>query len=195
MRCFVAVMPPDRVVEELDSFLAPRRLALPEWRWADPYQWHITCAFCPDVADGDLDPFEDALAAAAARRRPMTLRLTGGGAFPNAAAAKTFWVAPHGSDDDLQELDRLATGARNAAAVAGTTVEGGPFTPHVTLARLGRAADVTRMIGVLDSYVGSTWTAQRVALVASHLGEGRGRRPRYEILAEFEFGDATVDAR
>lgn len=188
MRCFVAVVPPESVVEELDEFLAPRRVSVPDWRWSEPYQWHLTLAFCPDVADADLDALEDGLEAAAARRRPMTLRLTGGGAFPNAAAAKVVWVAPQGSPEDLEELTRTSTGARNAAAHAGTQVEGGKFTPHVTLARLGRPQNVTRMLGVLDSYAGSTWTADRIQLIASHLGEGRHRRPRYEVLSEFPLG-------
>lgn len=185
MRCFVAVLPPESVVEELDAFLAPRRDALPEWRWADPFQWHITCAFMPEVADADLDDLETRLTEAASRRRPMTLRLTGGGAFPNAAAAKVVWIAPHGSEADLTELGRLATGCRHAAAAAGTEVEGGRFTPHVTLARLGRATDVTAMLTVLDSYAGSTWRADTVHLIASHLGEGRGQRPRYETLGRY----------
>ena len=63
MRAFVAVVPPAEAVEDLDSFLEPRRdVAGP--RWSDPQQWHVTLAFCADVPDHAVEPLVDAVAAA-----------------------------------------------------------------------------------------------------------------------------------
>jgi RNA 2',3'-cyclic 3'-phosphodiesterase len=39
-------------------------------------------------------------------------------------------------------------------------------------------------VRLLDGYAGPPWTADRVVLVASHLGEGPRRRPRHEVVAE-----------
>ena len=185
MRCFVAIVPPEDVVEDLDEFCISRRAALPDLRWTDPVQWHLTLAFLPDVADADLDDLTDRLAEAATRRRPLQLRLSGGGVFPDATRAKVLWAGVAAPADDLAELDRLSVGCRNAAAAAGTTVEGRGFTPHVTLARLGRPADASALLEVFGTYVGPTWRAERIELVASFLGEGPRRRPRYESIAEF----------
>jgi 2'-5' RNA ligase len=88
------------------------------------------------------------------------------------------------------ELDRLATGARAAAAKAGTEVDGGRFHPHVTLARTGRPIEATRWIRVLDAYRGPSWSVEEIALVASYLGEGPRRRPRYEVLDSFPLSGA-----
>ena len=64
---------------------------------------------------------------------------------------------------------------------AGARVDGQRFHPHVTLARLGRPANVTSWVRLLDAYDGPRWHVDEVALVASHLGEGPRRRPRHEV--------------
>jgi len=72
---------------------------------------------------------------------------------------------------------------RRAAGHAGAAPQGGPFHPHVTLARSRRPIEATRWLRVIDGYAGPAWTADEVTLFVSHLGEGRGRRPRYEPVA------------
>ena len=190
MRCFVAIVPPEHVIEDLDEFCVSRRAALPDLRWTDPFQWHLTLAFLPDVADADLDDLSERLAEAASRRHLLGLRIAGGGVFPDAIRAKVLWAGVECSEEDRAELDRLSVGCRNAAVAAGTVVDGTGFTPHVTLARLGRPTNATGLLEVFDTYRGPVWEAGNVRLVASHLGEGRGRRPRYEALAEFVLGTA-----
>ena len=54
------------------------------------------------------------------------------------------------------------------------------------MARLGRPAEVSKWVRLLDAYRGPAWTADRIALVASYLGEGPRGRPRYETVAEVE---------
>jgi len=77
---------------------------------------------------------------------------------------------------------------RAAAAKAGAGPDGGPFHPHVTLARSGRPLEATRWLRVLDAYRGKTWWAQEAALVVSHLGEGPRRRPRHDLVETFRLG-------
>jgi 2'-5' RNA ligase len=185
MRMFVAVLASTEAAEHLADFLAPRQEAEPGFRWTTPAQWHVTVAFMPSVADRHLEDLEDRLARAAARRTPFPVTLAGAGAFPNPARAKVLYV---GVESDDVELARLATGARAAATKAGAEVDGGRFHPHVTLARTGRPVEATRWLRVLDTYRGPTWQAEEVALVSSHLGEGPGRRPRYEVVATFALG-------
>lgn len=180
MRAFAALVPPQHAVDDLDDFLEPRRAA-GTFRWSAPEQWHVTLAFYADVAEHRVDDLVEALAAAAARRRTTPARIAGGGAFPHAVAAKVLWAGLVGDDE---ELGRLAAGCRAAASRAGTRVDGQPFRPHVTLARIGAPQEVTRWVRLLDTYTGPEWAADTVTLLASHLGEGPRRRPRYEVLAE-----------
>lgn len=182
---FVAVVPPDEAVEDLDAFLDVRRETAP-FRWAPAEQWHLTLAFLADLADRHLDDLEARLERAARKRHPMTAHLAGGGAFPNVGRARVLWA---GVDvDDPVEMDRLATGTRAAAAKAGGDVDGQRFRRHLTVARMRHPVEATSWVRLLDAYRGPAWPVTEIALVESHLGEGPRRRPRYETVATFPLG-------
>lgn len=178
---FVAAVPPDEAVAHLDEFLAVRREAAP-YRWTLPDQWHLTLAFAEDVPDRSLEDLSDRLQRAAAKRRPVRLRLAGGGAFPHPDRARVLYAGLDTDEAGRTELERLATGSRAALAKAGARVAGQRFRAHVTLARLGVPDNVTSWVRLLDSYEGPEWELAEVALVASHLGEGPRRRPRHEVV-------------
>jgi len=190
MRLFVAITPPENVVEDLDAFLDVRRDAGPQFRWTDPDQWHLTLAFCADFPERRLDELDERLARAAAKRRPVEARLVGGGAFPNVGRARVLWAGFEagfgaGFETDPVEVERMATGARAAMAKAGGAVDGQRFRAHLTLARTSRPLEATRWVHLLDGYAGPGWTVDRIHLIGSHLGEGPRRRPRHETLGTF----------
>lgn len=172
---------------DLDAFLEVRREAA-RFRWTDADHLHLTVAFAGEVAEHRVDDLVEGLAAAAARRAPVATRIAGGGAFPHAAAARVLWAGLGLDDRGAAELDALAAGARTAMARAGAAVDGTRFHPHVTVARLGRPQPVDRWVRLLDTYAGPPWSAAQLTLLASHLGEGRHRRPRYEVLAATPLG-------
>lgn len=184
MRMFVALVPPEEAVEDLEEFLAPRRTA-GQFRWASPEQFHLTLAFLAVVEDRHVDELVERLGRAAARRTSFPARLAGGGAFPNVGRARVIWAGLDLDEKGRTELDRLASGARAAASRTGIAVDGQRFRPHLTLARLGRPTEASSWVRLLDAYAGPPWAAERVALVASHLGEGPRGRPRYELVEEF----------
>ncbi|HET9421310.1 MAG TPA: RNA 2',3'-cyclic phosphodiesterase [Nocardioides sp.] len=183
-RMFVAVVPPDAVIEDLDAFLRPRREA-EAFRWTLAEQFHVTLAFLPSVPDRKLDDLVERLGRGAARRTSFETRVAGGGAFPNAARSKLLYAGLDLTESTRTELDRAATGARAAATRAGLEADGQRFRPHVTLARINRPTDTTNWVRLLDAYAGPTFTVDRIALVASYLGEGPRGRPRYEVVEEF----------
>ncbi|GAB3686974.1 RNA 2',3'-cyclic phosphodiesterase [Angustibacter aerolatus] len=187
MRVFVALVPPPEAVEHLEAFLDVRRDADADLRWSRPEQWHVTLAFAADVRERVLDDLVDGLSEAAGRRPALDLAVAGGGAFPDAASARVLYaglVAPPGGADDVgEQLQRLSAATRTACARAGAPVDGARFTPHVTLARLGRPRDVTRWVRLLATYEGPAWTAGELHLVRSHLGQGRHGGTRHEPLA------------
>jgi len=184
MRMFAALVPPQQAVEDLDEFLAPRRES-GSFRWALPEQFHVTLAFLAEVTDPQLDELVERLARAARRRTPFPARIAGGGAFPNAGRARVIWAGLDVDEHGRTELTRMATGARAAASKSGIVVDGQRFKAHITVARLGRPAEASNWVRLLDAYQGPEWTADRITLVASHLGEGPRNRPRYETVEEF----------
>jgi 2'-5' RNA ligase len=198
MRMFVAVVPPEEVVEHLEEFLAPRREAA-AFRWTVPDQWHLTLAFSANVPDRSYDDLVARLTRAAAKRKPMQARIAGGGAFPNVGRAKVLFAGietgietghPTGHETDGEELRRAATGARAALAKAGAEVDGQRFRAHLTLARMGRPVEASNWVRLLDGYAGPSWQIEELALVGSHLGAGPRRRPRHEVVETFSLGRA-----
>jgi 2'-5' RNA ligase len=186
---FVAVQPSAEAVEHLDAFLAVRREAA-GFRWTVAEQWHLTLAFMEDVPDRKVDDLEARLERAARRRRTVSARFTGGGAFPHPGRAKVLYAGLEVREDDRVELDRLATGARAAATKAGAPVDGQRFRPHLTLARLGFPEEVSNWVRLLDAYEGPAWPIGEIALVASYLGEGPRRRPRHEVVGTYPLATA-----
>ncbi len=187
MRMFVAVVPPAEVQDDLDAFLEPRR-EHGRFRWSLAEHLHLTLAFLASVPERALDDLVENLGRAAARRTPFSARLAGGGAFPDVAHAKVLYAGLELTLDAHTELDRLATGARAGCGRAGVAVDGQRFRPHVTVARTGRPAELTRWVRLLDAYAGPTWTVDRLTLVQSHLGQGPNRRPRYAVVEELPLG-------
>ena len=181
----MAAVPPVAALEDLEEFLAVRREA-GGFRWTVPEQWHLTLAFLSDVPDRSLDDLVERLARAARKRRPMRATIAGGGAFPNVGRARVLWAGLE--LDDPEELRRLSVGCRAAASKAGIEVAGERFKPHVTLARMGRPVEATSWVRVLDAYRGPAWDLDEITLIASHLGEGPRKRPRYEVVEVFPLG-------
>lgn len=177
-RLFVAVLPPQEVVDAWDRFLEPRRDAEPDFRWTVPQGWHLTCAFLPGVPAPLVDPLGEALGEVAARTAAFELRIEGGGALPDPGHAKVLFLrVAEGTGD----LGRLATRCRNAAAGCGIEVEGGRFRPHLTIART-RPFAARRWLTILDAAPSAAWTVDRFALVRSRsLPGGAG----YEIVGEY----------
>lgn len=196
MRAFVAIVPPAEVIEHLGEFLEPRRTpsrgqpptrGQPSPRWTRDELLHLTCVFLPELGERDLDELLERLGEAMAARRCRPLRLCGGGAFPDAGAARVLYlgVEPAPAREDLEAL---AGAARRAANGAGVRVQGGPYRPHVTLARFGRATEATRWLRVLETYDGPSWRPTHVELIRSQLGQGPGGTPRYETLESLPLG-------
>jgi len=180
MRTFTAVIPSEEAIDHLDSFLEPRRAA-GDFRWTRPEHLHVTLAFMPDAGDHRVDAYVERLAESLDDIAPAELALAGSVVFPSVAEAR---VLATGVDDATGLLGRLAVRARNAAVASGIEVDGQPFRPHLTVARTGgRKVEMTNWVRLLDDYTGPPWPLASVDVIASHLGEGPRRSPRYGTVA------------
>ncbi|MDX6284549.1 MAG: 2,3-cyclic 3-phosphodiesterase [Frankiales bacterium] len=164
MRLFVAVDPAAEAIEHLRDRL-PKRAA--KLRWTDPAQWHLTLTFCGEVDERTTERLSERLTRAAARHQPMTLRLSGAGAFARPARAHALWV---GMADDTDALSKLAASTNAAARRAGIDVETRRFKPHLTIARASPPADLRDVVTALAAYDGPEFTVDEMHLVKSTLG-------------------------
>lgn len=139
VRAFAALELPDAVLRRLAGLGAALRAAGPPGlvRWSRPDGLHLTLQFYGDVQPERLAGLQAALAAIAAQSEPITLGLSGLGAFPDAAHARVVWVGVAGQVDRLRSLQ----GAIEAASSPlGFPAERRPFHPHLTLGRVGPTA-------------------------------------------------------
>ncbi|WP_435771483.1 RNA 2',3'-cyclic phosphodiesterase [Nocardioides sp. SYSU DS0651] len=181
VRLFAAVVPPEDAVEHLDGFLEPRRSA-GDFRWTRPEQFHVTLAFMADVAELRIEEYVDRLAASLDGLPTSEVRLGGAVTFPDPSRARVLAVSVR--ERGAAALERAAVRARNAAVTSGIEVDGQRFRPHLTIARTGgRPVEMTSWVRLLDGYEGPAWSFDGVQVIASHLGEGPRRSPRYETLA------------
>ena len=196
MRAFIAVIPPQEVIEQLTIFLEPRREALAaqgNWRWTRPEHLHLTLAFLPELEEWREEQLVDDGAAWASRTPPLELQLRGAGAFPDPGAARVVWAAVADTSsctgDTAGSLAAWAKALRALASHAGARVDGTRFSPHVTLARaVGGRHPAGPLVQVLDTLSTSAWTAKQVHLVRSYLGQGPRGTPRYEVRHTWELG-------
>jgi RNA 2',3'-cyclic 3'-phosphodiesterase len=181
MRLFVAVEPADAALAELEDAVAPLRTAAPELRWTGRASWHLTLAFLGEVGEEVLPNLATRLERAAHRHPPQHLAIAGGGAFPSARRAQVLWAGFAGDDKALASLaDSVAAGARRAGAPPPGQHK--KFRPHLTLARCRSPADVSKLTLALTTFTGTTWMAESIHLVRSHLSAGP---PQYEALASW----------
>ena len=162
MRLFVAVRPPDDVLELIANL--PRPDDTPA-RWTTRDQWHVTLRFFGNV--DDAAPVIDALDALRARVAPAEVTL---GPRAGVLGHQVVYLPAAG-------LDALATAVIDASRTFGEPPPARRFKGHLTLARTkGSLVDLS----VLD--LSAAWTVDRIELIRSHLGRGPAM---YETVASF----------
>ncbi len=179
-RAFLAVVPPDPVLDAVDARLELLRATEPSIRWLPRNQWHLTVQFLGAVADADA--LANAIRDAIQPVSPFTVRLAGAGAFPTPRRAAVTWIGV----EDPAPLERLVAVVQAAAAALGHSPESGPYRPHLTVGRLARPRSLTRPFDAFGATpVGPAWTVGELALVES---DTRPDGAVYTVRARLPFG-------
>jgi len=180
LRLFVAVMPPEHVVEHLETVIEPMRAARPDLHWVATPRLHVTVTFMPHVEPAVADDLGAVVETAAADLAPVRVSIAGSGRFDE----HVLWAGLAG------DLDGLATIASRVASAVGAAGAGPEqrrtFRPHVSLARAAGRLDahLGPLAEQLDAYAGPVWQVDELHLVRSHLG----RVLRHETLAVLPLG-------
>jgi 2'-5' RNA ligase len=162
-RAFVALRPPDAVLDAVQECVGGLRSLGESLRWAPREQWHVTLQF---LGDADIGAVSDALAGL--RSVAGEVQLGGGGAFSSARRASVCWIGLVLGAEWCASL----TGAVGALlAPLGHEPEARRFHAHLTVARVrGRASfDARELVARVPAVVGEPWTAREVTLYESRL--------------------------
>jgi RNA 2',3'-cyclic 3'-phosphodiesterase len=159
-RAFVAVVPPDDVLDAVDAATAGIDVPSTARRTTRP-QWHLTLQFLGNRVD--FGAVGGALAALAVQRG--TVCLGGAGAFPSERRGRVLWLGVCEGDALLAQL---AASVGALLAPIGYPPEQRPYHSHLTLARLKAPGDLRPVVGALGpAPVGRPWTVEEVVLFES----------------------------
>jgi RNA 2',3'-cyclic 3'-phosphodiesterase len=182
LRLFVAVDVPPEVKDALERTIAPYRPRVPAARWTRSTDWHVTLKFLGSTWPRMLDTVESAVRTAARAAAPVESRLTEVGVFPSERRARVVWA---GLEDGSGALAGTAKGLDDLLADL-VEPEGRAFTPHLTLARINPARDLSEFVPDLvgSSVASEPFAIDRLVLYRSHLSP---HGATYEALVEAPF--------
>ena len=162
-RAFVAVQPPDDVLDAVGAAVRRLESLVHGGRWSAREQRHLTLQFLGNHAD--VEAVGDALHALAVRAGDV--RIGGGGAFPSARRARVLWL---GVTEGAELLAQLAAAVGALLAPLGHAPEERSYHPHLSLARWKAPADARPVVEALgDAPVGPAWRVEHVVLYESRL--------------------------
>src|SRR5579862_1260967 len=125
LRLFVGIGFPPELKLQLSLLCS----GIPNARWVDPGNLHLTLRFIGEISEGRAADVDEALAELTARR--FTLQLAGTGVF-GGARPHALWVGVERSPELVKLRDKI----EQALIRIGLMPEPRKFAPHVTLARL-----------------------------------------------------------
>lgn len=172
MRLFLAINLPFDVRRDIVAATGPLRECAPELGWVDEAKLHLTLKFLDDQPPETADAVRAATAQIAGRHRELTMRLGGIGAFPNFRRSRVVWM---GVEQDPR-LELLHNDIEIACEALGFDVDGRPFRPHLTLARVKHPLSEERVRALTDAAravdFGVDMTVQSLDLMQSEVGPG-----------------------
>jgi RNA 2',3'-cyclic 3'-phosphodiesterase len=135
MRLFIAIQIPQDIRASIGSLLSEFRSIDPQMKWVRAENLHVTLKFLGETDSSKLKAIENSLSTVHFLQ-PVTLNFSGLGFFPNAKHPSVVW----GGVQPSPNLRALAGEIDSQMASLGFPKEHRVFTPHLTLARLGKRA-------------------------------------------------------
>jgi RNA 2',3'-cyclic 3'-phosphodiesterase len=132
VRLFLAINLTPEVRREIAAATAALRARAPDLAWVREPLLHLTLKFLGEQPAKRVEDIQAALASVAGRHRELFMAIGGIGAFPNFRRPRVVWI---GAGQDPR-LELLHHDVEVACEALGFEVEGRPFRPHLTLARV-----------------------------------------------------------
>ncbi len=141
LRSFIAVKIPKEIQGAVARSIAPLQMSLPNplVRWVAPENVHLTLKFLGDISTANLERLALALKLETRNHEIFTIPVGGLGAFPTTRKARVLWIGLEVS----AELQALMRGVEAVSASLGYAAEDRPFSPHLTIGRVGPKVSTT----------------------------------------------------
>jgi RNA 2',3'-cyclic 3'-phosphodiesterase len=156
LRLFVAVWPPEALIEQLLDFPRPRIEGL---RWTQPEQWHVTLDFLGAIRTEELSGVAAALESGLASVLAAVEATAGPAPGPLSAHV---WAVPVKGLESLAATVRRSTSSWHAG---GRPPQ--PYRGHLTLARTNRRAPPGVISKLERAALTCRWRIPEVSLVSS----------------------------
>ncbi|MGI9406376.1 MAG: RNA 2',3'-cyclic phosphodiesterase [Hyphomicrobiaceae bacterium] len=181
-RYFVGI----EIPHDIAARLAMLRGTLPDARWIDQADMHLTLRFVGELDGPTVATFVRELGEIA--QRSFTLQLEQPGFFGH-DRPRAVWMGVAGNET----LNTLHDDVDRAARLAGLPPDGRKYSPHVTLARIhrGKPAAVARYLSDIGNPFIAPFNVDRFVLFTSGRSRGGGPYVAEEI---FPLGEAGANA-
>ena len=152
LRTFIAVEIPSGIQTAIanSTISLKNELAKKLVRWVAPQNVHLTLKFLGDVSSTTIEHLAETLKREAASHATFSMCVGGLGAFPTPRRVRVIWVGLEAPP----ALEALRRGVETAAAQLGYAPEERPFSPHLTIGRVGQtasASDLQRIRSALEA--------------------------------------------
>lgn len=132
VRLFLAINFAPEVRQAIAEAIAPLRVVAPDLSWIREPQLHLTVKFLGEQPE-DLAPrITASMNAVCGRYRVVDAQIGGLGAFPNFRRPRVVWIGV----SPEPKLELLHHDVETACEALGLPIDGKPFRPHLTLARV-----------------------------------------------------------
>ncbi len=181
IRLFIGLSLPDAISDQLIDLYGP----LPGARWVHPDDLHLTLRFLGPTDASLAREVDEALQLV--HLPEFSLQILGVGHFPPRGRPHSLWAGTAPSPP----LERLQARVEHLVRHAGAPPEKRNFAPHISLARLERAADgdVAGFLAAHSLLRTEPWTVSEFHLYSSTPGE---EGARYAKLETYPLGDALL---
>jgi 2'-5' RNA ligase len=183
VRLFFAIDPGSECRRSIATFVDGLRVVSTRIRWVNEDKLHLTLAFLGEVDESQLPQLTDRASRSVSPYAPFTVRVDGGGVFPDWRRPRVVWLALR--DGDL--LQRLGNDVVSMCAALGFPSDH-PFRAHLTIGRVAdRLPEAEREVLRAKLVTAQThhFDVTRVKLMRSVLGRAGSV---YSELASFPLG-------
>lgn len=180
-RCFIALNLPTEVKAEFKKIQDDLRQKNSGVKitWVDPCLAHINLHFLGDLKENEVNDLKENLALSEGKFGPLTLSLTGAGAFPSLKMPRILFLGLRQANGD--SLIRLYQEIGQILKTQKLSPEERPFIAHVTLGRIKDRNKKVKIIG--EEMPNITFQVKSFELMESTL---RPAGPEYKVLNSYQ---------
>jgi 2'-5' RNA ligase len=180
MRIFIALEVPEKIKKEIEKTQNQLKNAGIKGRWVSPEIAHLTLVFIGKTMPTKIREIEKILKEASTQTSPISLWLEKIGAFPSPTKAKIIYLSLKG---ELGKLNALGLKIRKSLKKQKINFDRKPFIPHLTLGRLKKPQNLTRLLSKIK-FSRQQFFGHQLNLIQSIL---TFQGTIYKTLTSFEF--------